>query len=129
MMGSNAPYNPASARTLADDLTTKQRLVLDVIVKGNRTPDGRFESVDLDQLLERIPYKTSKESMQFSIRSLIGRGMVEKGPQEKRRGRTRATLLPTKTARELGILTVETMVEPGATGDEILDDLATIAGN
>jgi hypothetical protein len=78
-------------------LTTKQISQLNVIVAGN--PDG--SPIDKDELLERLPYETSKESLQFSIRALVKRGLVTVGGKEKRRGRLRATLVPTDEARQI----------------------------
>ncbi|TSP13943.1 hypothetical protein [Cupriavidus campinensis] len=78
-------------------LTSKQISQLTVIVAGN--PDE--SPVDKDELLERLPYETSKESLQFSIRALVKRGLVTVGAKEKRRGRLRATLIPTDEARQI----------------------------
>lgn len=66
------------------NLTQKQKAILALIVKAN--PDG---PIDLDQLIERLPYTTSKESMHFSIRALVGKGLIVKGATELRRGRSR----------------------------------------
>jgi predicted transcriptional regulator len=70
------------------NLTDKQHSVLTTVVKGNL--DGSF--VDLDQLIEQVDYKTTKEAIQFVIRSLIKKGLMEKKTTEKRRGRRRAVL-------------------------------------
>lgn len=75
-------------------LTEKQLHIMSVIMKGN--DDGSF--VDLDQILERIPYETTKQSIQFSIRALIERQLINKKPHEKRRGRRRVVLGPTELA-------------------------------
>lgn len=72
-------------------LSPKQWKIMDVIIQANR--DGSW--VDLDQLLERLDYKPSKQSMQFSIRALIGRGLIEKRPAELRRGAKRRVYAPT----------------------------------
>ena len=80
-------------------LTTKQRDIMAAIMAGNRGPDGHRESwLDIDQLLERVPYRTTKASMQFSIRALIDKGMLTKGEIEQRRGRKRRVLVPTNLA-------------------------------
>lgn len=44
---------------------------------------------DFDQLLERLSWKPTKASAQFTIRALIGKGLVEKAPLQSRRGRNR----------------------------------------
>ncbi|MFP5300025.1 hypothetical protein R2R70_02265 [Cobetia sp. SIMBA_158] len=51
--------------------------------------------IDMNQLIESLPYKTTKESLQFSIRALIKKGMVEKGETQTRRGRRRRTFIIT----------------------------------
>lgn len=80
-------------------VTRKQRQIMEPILKGNVNPDGiTVEWLDMDQLLERIPYETSKQSLQFSIRFLIKKGFVEKGETEVRRGRKRRILKPTNYA-------------------------------
>lgn len=73
-------------------LTEKQKEVLATIIKGN--PDGTF--CDLDQVIESVGYNTSKASIQFVIRNLIGKGLIEKKPRESRRGRRRVVLGGTK---------------------------------
>jgi hypothetical protein len=82
-------------------LTSRQMIIMELVLRGNgKDPDGRFIPIDLDQLLERLPYETTKQSMQFSVRALIGRGMLEKGARQNRRGRSRVTLCPTAFARQ-----------------------------
>lgn len=66
-------------------LTAKQIELLQIIKNAN--PDGTL--VDLDQLIERTTYAPSKQSMQFSVRALIARGLIKKAGQEKRRERSR----------------------------------------
>lgn len=73
------------------NLSAKQTEILTVIVRMN--PDGTF--VDLDQLIERLSYKPSKEAIQFSLRHLIGRELIEKKPVELRRGAQRRVFSPT----------------------------------
>jgi hypothetical protein len=80
-------------------MTNKQIQVMKVILKGNTDAAG-WTPVDLDQLLERIPYETTKASMQFTIRYLINKGCITKG-QEKRRSYTRATYLPTDQGKSM----------------------------
>lgn len=72
-------------------LTMKQIEQLKVICPGN--PDGT--DADLDEVLERLSYRTTKQSFQFSLRALIKKGLVVKGPRVSRRGRERQTLTPT----------------------------------
>jgi DNA-binding MarR family transcriptional regulator len=64
-------------------LTVKQIELLRVIGTGNE--DG--SACDLDQIIERINYETTKASIQFSIRALIKHGLIHKLGSEKRRGR------------------------------------------
>jgi DNA-binding MarR family transcriptional regulator len=64
-------------------LTTKQLEILRVVTSAN--VDGSL--ADLDEILERLSYKPTKEAIHFSIRALIAHGLIEKLGSEKRRGR------------------------------------------
>lgn len=77
-------------------LTDKQENVLSVIVKGNE--NGSF--CDLDEVIQRVFYATNKQSIQFIIRNLVGKGMIVKKETEKRRSRRRVVLCPTKSGYE-----------------------------
>jgi len=79
-------------------LTEKQIDVLLNIAKKNT--DGSL--VDLDQVLDRINFETSKASIQFCIRSLVSRELIEKAGMEKRRCARRVLL----KATELGVAMV-----------------------
>lgn len=72
-------------------LSQKQAEILTLVIKGN--PDGTF--LDLDQLLDRLSYKPTKQALQFSIRYLIDRGLVEKKPTEFRRNAQRRLIAGT----------------------------------
>lgn len=74
--------------------TTKQHQIMATILKGN--PDGTF--MDIDQLVDALPYETTKQSLQFSIRALVKHEMVEKVEQECRRSRMRVLISPTGLA-------------------------------
>jgi hypothetical protein len=83
-------------------LTGKQIALLKVIVEGNRDENGNFSPCDLDQIMERLPHKPIKASLQFSIRFLIKKGMLYKGGLEYRRGfQRRRTIYPTQEAIDL----------------------------
>lgn len=77
-------------------LSEKQAEILKHIVRMNA--DGSF--IDLDQLLERLSYKPSKDALQFSIRHLVGRNLIEKKPVEYRRGAKRRLFAPTALGYE-----------------------------
>ncbi|MDX5412770.1 MAG: hypothetical protein LPK02_06960 [Rhodobacterales bacterium] len=68
-------------------LTRKQVHILELILKG--AEDGGH--LDMDQMLERMQYETSKQSLQCSIRHLEARNLVRRD-YEIRRGRKRAVL-------------------------------------
>lgn len=72
-------------------LTVKQIELLSVIAKG----EGPGLPSDLDQILDKVSYETSKQSIQFSIRALIARGLIYKRGVEKRRGRQRQVIAST----------------------------------
>ena len=56
-------------------LTDKQKDIIKTINLGHE----RGHLLDLDELLEVLPYKTTKQSMQFSIRALVKKRLVEEG--------------------------------------------------
>tara|TARA_B110000037_G_C17017643_1_gene463937 strand:- start:356 stop:682 length:327 start_codon:yes stop_codon:yes gene_type:complete len=77
-------------------ISLKQAMILRVIVKSN--DDGTF--CDLDEILERLTeYEdagpTTKQSIQFVIRTLIRKGLIKKKGQELRRGRIRVVIAAT----------------------------------
>ena len=72
-------------------LTKKQVEIMKVVIAKN--PDG--SSVDFDQLIERVSYETTKDSMHFSVRALINKGLIFKDEPEKRRDRQRTIITPT----------------------------------
>ena len=80
---------------MLEELTQKQHFMLEVITKGN--DDGSY--CDLDQILERLEtrhgWKTTKSSLQFSIRIMILNNLIRKMSTVKRRGRSRRPLAPT----------------------------------
>lgn len=80
-------------------MTNKQIMVMKVILKGNKVGDV-WTPVDLDELLERIPYDTTKASMQFTIRYLVKKGCIVKG-QDHRRSYNRATYTPTDQGKSM----------------------------
>lgn len=61
-------------------LTDKQKDIIKTLNLGYE----RGHLLDLDELLEVLPYKTTKQSIQFSIRALIKKGLVEKGYTRQR---------------------------------------------
>lgn len=80
-------------------LTRKQWAIMKVIVKGNINVHGdRISWCDKRQILERLPYDTSRDSLIFSLRALEKHGLVEKGPRELREGRIRQPYVPTEKA-------------------------------
>lgn len=73
------------------NLSAKQAEILTLIVRMNT--DGTF--LDLDQLIEKLSYNPTKEALQFSIRHLVSRGLIEKKEPELRRNAKRRILAPT----------------------------------
>lgn len=82
------------------NLTSKQKEILALVVAANK--DG--SPTDFDELIERLPYKPSKDSMHFSIRALAKKGLIEKGPLEPRRGRSHRLILATALGRHWAAL-------------------------
>lgn len=99
-------------------LTAKQIELLSVIVRGN----GPGQPCDIDEIVERVRYETTKQSLQFSIRALIKHGLIEKKDLEKRRGRSRRPIAA--TAAGMAILAPKTAPTPAyidLSEDEELD--------
>lgn len=70
-------------------LTEKQIQIVSTIHRHWQEND---EDIDMNQLLDELPYRTSKESMQFSLRALIKKGIVVKREAlVTRRSRARIT--------------------------------------
>lgn len=85
-----------------DRLTIKQLEILSIVLGGNPDPHRPGDAlVDMDQLLERLSYEPTKQSLQFSIRALVKRGLIDKGPEVSRRGRRRITFSLTQKGREM----------------------------
>lgn len=95
-------------------LTVKQIEIMGILNAGNGIDAGKFSPCDLDQLLERLSYRTTKDSIQFSIRALVKKELVEKKGTEVRRGRSRVLLSLTKSGK--AIFSAET--EPWMVGEE-----------
>ncbi|KLV10202.1 hypothetical protein [Photobacterium ganghwense] len=78
-------------------LTKKQKQIIHTILIVEEVRG----IADLDSVLESLPYKTSKESFQFSLRALIEKRLLTKGELRKRSegGQNRRTLLLTTLGR------------------------------
>jgi hypothetical protein len=76
------------------NLTIKQIEIMKVVVAGVGAA-----TVDLDQLLERLPYKTTKESLQFSLRAIERHGLIDRSFAEHRRGRVRRLIRATELGK------------------------------
>jgi hypothetical protein len=61
-------------------------ILLSAIAKGHKE-----DLVDMDQLVETLSYRPSKESLHFSLRALIKQGFIEKAGLELRRTKKRIT--------------------------------------
>lgn len=99
-------------------LTSKQQSIMKQIIAGNDDDTA----IDIDQLLERLDYKTTKESLQFSLRALIGHGLIRKAERELRRDRVRQTLVPTGLGKEVYAEAMPSFVTD-ITSDTDLSDL------
>jgi hypothetical protein len=66
----------------------KHLYVMKVLSLGNEDKS----SVDLDQILERLDYKTTKQAFQFTLRTMIRHEWAIKLGMEKRRGRNRVLI-------------------------------------
>ena len=81
-------------------LTRKQFSILDIVVTGNPEGESEFDKlIDIDQMIERVPYVVSKASIHFSIRSMIEGGYIQKVAPQYRRGRNRVLFSATKSGK------------------------------
>lgn len=73
-----------------------------VIIKGYRDPDTNEQKWwGIRDVTRLVPYKTSRDSMYFSIRALEKKGLVERGIAENRGGDWVVPLIPTHDAIDL----------------------------
>lgn len=71
------------------NLTVKQIEIMKAVAAGQ---DGA--ALDIDQLVGRLPYATTKASLQFSLRALEKHGLIDRTTHtEYRRGRIRRLLV------------------------------------
>ena len=89
-------------------LTTKQRWIVNELIRGHVIDEIREDDLDMDQLLDRLAdnkayrdYAPSKAAIQFSLRYLIQKGFVEKGERELRRNKARRILKATPLAFQI----------------------------
>lgn len=61
---------------------------------------SKMEQPDLDQILESIPYETTKESFVFSMRAMINKDLIKKEGLVFRRGKQRRLISLTETGIE-----------------------------
>lgn len=100
-------------------LTDKQYKILTVLCHGNgNDEEGKLVPCDAEELLERLAYRTSKDSMQFSIRALIKRGLLVKD-FVNRRGARRVLYVPTKKAMQVMGYYKPSYVGESVYGDDI----------
>lgn len=70
-----------------------------VIMAGNIDAKGnRISWCDYQQILDRLPYKTTRESLMCSMRILVNLGWVIRAGKEIRDGRARQTVEPSPAA-------------------------------
>lgn len=105
-------------------LTSKQRALMKVIMMGNIDVKGnRIGWCDYNQILDRLPYTTTRESLMCSIRILVNQGWITREGKEVRAGRSKQTIAPTAIA--LRVIAGEGMAPAGSSApsyEEILTD-------
>ena len=86
--------------------------------------------MDLDQILERLPHRPTKESLQFSLRALLKRGVLTRDKSEVRRGRRHRLIeLTSQGIAEFAALSPSGSVTAGVAALSIEDDeLAELFG-
>lgn len=82
-------------------LTRKQIEIMKVVCAG--MGGDSFTPVDMNALLERLGYKTSRDSMQFSLRRLVMHGLITVGYEWRNQSfnRKHKVISPTKEGLEL----------------------------
>ena len=66
-------------------LTDKQQKIL--LTVAGYFPEGKYKyPLDIDQIVDALPYRTTKASFHFSLRALIAHGLVERGGTRARIG-------------------------------------------
>lgn len=84
--------------------TTKQKQIMACVIFGE-SPNEKTEVLDewlsMNELVEYVPYETTRDSMQFSTRALIKKGLIKKGQRVLKNGRWHTPLIPTDLAIEL----------------------------
>lgn len=106
-------------------LTRKQAALMKVIMKGNIDVHGSWISwCDYQQILDRLPYKTSRESLMCSIRILVNQGWIEREGKETRDGRSRQTVAPTAMANR--ILAPAKTSAPASYKEVVEDDIVVL---
>lgn len=83
-------------------LTTKQKQIMAVVISGNQECHGVLEKfLNVSEIVERVPYTTTRDSMMFSIRALEKKGLISKGKREQRNSRWVTPIIPTEMGLEL----------------------------
>lgn len=99
-------------------LTSKQIELMRVI--------SGADGVDLDEIVDRVRYTTTKQSLQFSIRALIGHKLIEKRGLEMRRGRERQVIQATNLGKSMfmpPVISSSPSYVASVEDDEILETL------
>lgn len=84
-------------------LTSNQRAILTTL---KRAEEAGY-SLDLDELIRRVPYPVTKQAIQFTIRSLIRRELIEKRECRLRQQRVRRVLVLTDQGRASAVIPSE----------------------
>lgn len=105
MMNDISAINGCAQRDLAmlNKLTVKQTSVLTTLYKHNSFSNAdHTDKMDLDQLIDAVPYEVSKQAIQFTLRSLHKRGYIKKADDTQyRRGRMRVLWFITEAGEKL----------------------------
>lgn len=107
-------------------LTHKQRQVIKIVIMGNIDVRGnRLSDVDVYQLLNRLEYETSRDSLMCSLAILEKQGWIVKAGKELRAGRKKQTLAP--TAQAIRVMTPATIaVSPEYAEFDLDDDIVAL---
>lgn len=108
-------------------LTRKQSALMKVIMAGNIDAKGnRISWCDYTQILDRLPYTTTRESLMCSIRILREQNWIKAAGKEIRDGRAKQTIEPTAVALRILAPEPEVKIRGAKITEIIFDDIVEL---
>ena len=83
-------------------LSDKQRMVLETIMRGHQNEEGVVvDWLDINEVVEAVPYKVTKDALQFTVRTLLKKKLIYRTKRIMRRHRWVTLLVPTDLAYDI----------------------------